>query len=237
MRGKAPFSPVDFGPNTRVVMYEPEFIIGDARIADDGLLYVAFDYALLEFVTAGMGPYHGKLAVLTAGVLRPIPTPPQQYGDLSFLNQAVQPLIFNAGDDYFLDYDGIHRLPDKYPQPTVLARPSALAAHERCVSASNTQTSVLDAVSTDGRRRVLISRDEFGRLNIPLNAGVKCYHFARRNIFEIDARDAGSKVYVEVSGQLELLVSGIVLAAGDHRVLIGADAGGNHQWLLEGFAL
>jgi hypothetical protein len=246
-RGKPPFQMLDFGPGTRVVAYKPEFVIGDARVGSDGTLYVSYMHALLEFVSVGPGaPEPNKLGVLTAGVLRPIPAPwlPNTTAILMMLGTNASPLIFNAGEnDYFLDETGVHQLPQRLPDSGRFPPPLGLIEGGRCVRPASEKEQVLYGVSSSGQRWVVLSAQQLRDLRIASVAHAHCYHFARHNIFLFDNNSLNSggvwsgSIYVSSGNDVRFLADGSVLAADEHRLLIGADAGGNHQWLLEGFAL
>jgi|GEM_PF-3637054 len=240
MASGSPFKVTDFGPGTRVIAYEPEFVVNDAAVGSDGTLYITYMWALLNFVSGG-GPFPYKLAVLTAGVLRPIPSPlVAGPAYVSMLNANEDRVVLNAGaEPYILDEKGLHRLISRVKfapdDDTGRPPPLALVNGERCAPPADKHRSALDVVSRNGRRRVLLTPRQLGGLSSAHDMRVSCYHFGVHNIFAIGG-PYDEPIYVAFDDTLHFLVNGQVLASGDHRLLIVTDAGGNHQWLLEGFA-
>jgi len=189
-------------------------------------------------------PAEGRFPISSASsaqVLRPIPSPlVSGPGYVTSLGPGNNWVVFNTGAaPFLLDDTGFHQLitPLKFAPDDDANRtqPIMLANGERCAAPSDKTQSALDAIDRHGRRRVVLKPRQLYTLTAAHETRVNCYHFGGRNVFAVGDRYHAS-IYVAFGDALRFLVNGQILAADDHRLLVATDAGGNHQWLLEGFA-
>jgi hypothetical protein len=221
-------SSVRFGPAVQVAAYRVRWIVGDAFVAPNGVLYVAVAQPGETSLDS-----HFAVATLNLGrlTLLPLPSTRAGYSSMVFVGNGAMALL--QADDTARGYRLFSLTPSRaveLPYREIDARPPAnyLSSGERCEQPRNLALpAVLYALpsTTNGTPRPLVTRSEFQRATGGLIEDDRlvtmfCSTFGGQDYVTVVAGGTWGVVFRLDGGALKLFSRGHVFASGPRHMLI-----------------